>query len=54
MEFFTSKPAVSHKEIIQALKEGIMIVGASCMGALRAAELDSLGNGWNWNSISLL
>lgn len=40
---FHQQPAVSHKEIIQALKEGIMIVGASSMGALRAAELDSMG-----------
>ncbi|BDZ70717.1 TfuA-related McrA-glycine thioamidation protein [Methanobacterium petrolearium] len=40
---FHQQPAVSHKEIIQALKAGIMIVGASSMGALRAAELDSIG-----------
>src|SRR5690606_30683776 len=40
---FHQQPAVSHKEIIQALKAGIMIVGASSMGALRAAELDSMG-----------
>ncbi len=40
---FHQKPAVSHREILQALKEGIKVIGGSSMGALRAAELDYAG-----------
>lgn len=40
---FHQQPAVSHKEILQALKSDVTIVGASSMGALRAAELDYAG-----------
>ncbi|MDO5850391.1 MAG: TfuA-related McrA-glycine thioamidation protein [Methanobacteriaceae archaeon] len=40
---FHSTPAVSHKEIMKAMKEGITVVGGSSMGALRASELDVLG-----------
>lgn len=40
---FHQQPAVSHKEILQALEAGVTVVGASSMGALRAAELDSMG-----------
>ncbi|MCI6930805.1 MAG: TfuA-like protein, partial [Methanobrevibacter boviskoreani] len=40
---FHSAPAVAHKEIMEALNEGITVVGGSSMGALRASELDSLG-----------
>lgn len=40
---FHQSPAVSHKEIMNALKKGITVIGASSMGALRASELNSLG-----------
>jgi hypothetical protein len=40
---FHQSPAVSHKEIMKAIGDGITVVGASSMGALRAAELDDLG-----------
>jgi hypothetical protein len=36
---FQSEPAVKHKELLWALSRGIVVVGASSMGALRAAEL---------------
>jgi hypothetical protein len=35
--------AVGHREILEALRSGVRVVGASSMGALRAAELDTLG-----------
>ena len=35
--------AVTHREILTAVKGGITVVGASSMGALRAAEMDTLG-----------
>jgi hypothetical protein len=35
--------AVAHREILAALRAGVRVVGASSMGALRAAELDTLG-----------
>src|SRR5208337_4188686 len=35
--------AVAHREILVAVKAGITVVGASSMGALRAAEMDTLG-----------
>lgn len=40
---FHQKPAVSHKEILRALKEGVRVVGGASMGALRASELDDFG-----------
>ncbi len=40
---FHQQPAVSHKEILRALDEGITVVGGSSMGALRSAELDYAG-----------
>ncbi len=40
---FHSRPAVFHKEILHALAEGIPVVGAASMGALRAAELEPFG-----------
>jgi len=40
---FHHSPAVGHKEIIQAIDNGITVVGGGSMGALRASELDSLG-----------
>lgn len=35
--------AVAHREVLAALRAGVRVVGASSMGALRAAELDGLG-----------
>jgi hypothetical protein len=40
---FECGPSVWHKEILYALSRGIPVVGASSMGALRAAELHTLG-----------
>ncbi|HXY88438.1 MAG TPA: TfuA-related McrA-glycine thioamidation protein [Candidatus Acidoferrales bacterium] len=40
---FYNKAAVSHKEILDALKLGVVVVGGSSMGALRAYELDVFG-----------
>lgn len=41
--YFEHLPAVWHKEILFALSEGCTVVGASSMGALRAAEMGPLG-----------
>jgi hypothetical protein len=40
---FASVPAVRHKEILWVLSRGVRVVGAASVGALRAAELASLG-----------
>lgn len=40
---FLSEQAVSPREILVALRRGLRVAGASSMGALRAAELDSFG-----------
>jgi hypothetical protein len=40
---FAQSLSVWHKEILAALVAGIRVVGASSMGALRAAELDRFG-----------
>ncbi len=40
---FFDSAAVAHREIINALKMGITVVGGASMGALRASELDSYG-----------
>jgi hypothetical protein len=40
---FHQESAVAHREILTALKNGIQVVGSSSMGALRAAEMDTLG-----------
>lgn len=40
---FDRVPSVWHKEILWALQEGIEVLGASSMGALRAAELEAFG-----------
>jgi hypothetical protein len=40
---FEDRPAVRHKEILWAMAQGIVMVGASSMGALRAAELHDFG-----------
>ena len=34
---------MGHREILSALRDGVRVIGASSMGALRAAELDTLG-----------
>ena len=40
---FYDHAAVSHREIIDAVRLGVIVVGGSSMGALRASELDSYG-----------
>jgi hypothetical protein len=40
---FHGAPSVWHREVVDALDEGIEVVGASSMGALRAAELHEQG-----------
>ncbi len=40
---FHKEPAVSHKEILSAMKNGVIVVGGASMGALRASELDDFG-----------
>lgn len=40
---FFDSAAVAHREIIEALRNGITVVGGASMGALRASELDSYG-----------
>ena len=40
---FHQSSAVGHKEILNAMKNGVKVYGASSMGALRASELDTLG-----------
>jgi len=40
---FHQDSAVGHREILSAIKAGIRVFGASSMGALRAAELATLG-----------
>lgn len=40
---FHQSSAVGHKEILNVMKKGIRVYGASSMGALRASELDTLG-----------
>ncbi len=41
--YFDGTPSVWHKEILWAMSQGIAVFGASSMGALRAAELDTFG-----------
>lgn len=41
--FFENAPSVWHKEILYALSQGIVVSGASSMGALRAAECACFG-----------
>ena len=44
---FGSQPAVMHQEIIWCLRQNIPVIGCSSMGAIRAAELSSIGMvGW--------
>lgn len=40
---FFDSAAVAHREIIEALKNGIIVVGGGSMGALRASELETYG-----------
>ncbi|MBN1606143.1 MAG: hypothetical protein JW940_05895 [Polyangiaceae bacterium] len=40
---FERQPAVWHKEILWAMTQGVHVLGASSIGALRAAELAPLG-----------
>ncbi len=40
---FHQESAVAHREILTTIKKGVRVVGASSMGALRAAEMDTLG-----------
>ena len=40
---FEHRPAVRHKEILWAMVQGIVMIGAASMGALRAAELHDFG-----------
>lgn len=40
---FHGTPAVWHKELLAALSQGVVVVGAASMGALRAAELAAFG-----------
>ena len=40
---FHGVPSVWHREILEALTEGIEVIGASSMGALRAAEMHEAG-----------
>ena len=40
---FATAPSIWHKEILLAIDDGIAVVGASSMGALRAAELAPFG-----------
>jgi hypothetical protein len=41
--YFDQVPSVMHKEILYALERGIVVLGSSSMGALRAAELHAFG-----------
>ena len=41
--YFEHVPAVWHKEILWAMSEGVHVLGAASMGALRAAELAAFG-----------
>ncbi len=41
--YFEGVPSVWHKEVLWALSQGIAVLGAASMGALRAAELDCYG-----------
>jgi hypothetical protein len=40
---FHQESAVAHREILTAIKRGVRVIGSSSMGALRAAEMDTLG-----------
>ncbi len=45
--YFEHQPAVTHKELLWTLHSGVLVYGASSMGALRAAEMSAFGmRGW--------
>lgn len=47
--YFDAVPAVWHKEVLWALRQGVQVFGSASMGALRAAELHTcgmVGVGW--------
>jgi hypothetical protein len=41
--FYHQRASVRHKEILALLADGVVVLGCSSMGALRAAELDEYG-----------
>lgn len=41
--YFDHRPAVRHKELLLLLSRGIAVLGASSIGALRAAEMETFG-----------
>ena len=41
--YYYNVPSVRHKEILQALEQGITVSGCSSMGAIRAAECSDFG-----------
>lgn len=41
--YFDQRPAPWHKEILLLLSQGVAVLGAASIGALRAAELDRFG-----------
>jgi hypothetical protein len=41
--YFESRQSVWHKEILWAMEQGVLCMGAASMGALRAAELQAYG-----------
>jgi hypothetical protein len=41
--YFERVPSVSHKEILWAMAQGVHVLGAASMGALRAAEMSLFG-----------
>lgn len=41
--YFDHRPAVRHKEILLALAQGVRVIGAASIGALRAAEMHGFG-----------
>jgi len=41
--FFFQVPSILHKEILWAMEQGVRVLGAASLGALRAAELDVFG-----------
>jgi hypothetical protein len=41
--YYRDRPAVRHKEILHVMDQGVTVVGAASMGALRAAELADHG-----------
>lgn len=40
---FDEQPAIRHKELLEVIAQGVVVIGGASMGALRAAELQSFG-----------